>query len=342
MSIAPSAARATLLTAAVVTLSAPTLPAQQVPERDSSQAQLIDTLTVTGRYDDLIGVAGTASEGRVGAADLRLRPIAREGELLETVPGLIVTQHSGDGKANQYFIRGFNLDHGTDFQTRIEGMPVNMPSHAHGQGYTDVNFLIPELVDYLDYRLGVYHAELGDFGSAGGAEFHLVNSLSRPFAGVEGGENGLVRFVAAGSTDLGAGHLLIGGEAKAYDGPWEIPQELRKFSGVARYTWDRGRARFSLLGMAYRNDWNASDQIPRRAVDAGLIGRFGQIEDTDGGDTQRYSLSGSWRHAGTGSVQDVQLFAVYSDVSLFSNFAYFLDDPIQGDQFNQRENRVLV
>lgn len=315
---------------------------QEAGAGDSARAQLMDTLVVTGRYDDLIGIAGTASEGRVGAADLRLRPITREAELLETVPGFIATQHSGDGKANQYFVRGFNLDHGTDFQTRIEGMPVNMPSHAHGQGYTDVNFLIPELVDHLDYRLGVYHAELGDFGSAGGAEFHLVSRLDRAFASVEAGENGLARLVAAGSTRLGNGDLLAGGDAKIYDGPWEVPQELRKFSGLARYTWGRDASRFSILGMAYRNQWNASDQIPQRAIDAGLIGRFGQIDETDGGETQRYSLSASWRRAGAESVQDAQLFAVYSDLSLFSNFAYFLDDPVLGDQFNQRERRVVV
>jgi outer membrane cobalamin receptor len=179
-----------ILTALVLALAIPPLAAQQIesrPASDSARAQVVDSLVVTGRHEDLIGLASTASEGRVGAVDLRLRPITREGELLETVPGLIVTQHSGDGKANQYFIRGFNLDHGTDFQTRIEGMPVNMPSHAHGQGYTDLSVLVPELVDHLDYRLGVYHTELGDFGSAGGAEFHLVRALDRPFVTAGGG-----------------------------------------------------------------------------------------------------------------------------------------------------------
>jgi hypothetical protein len=310
--------------------------------RDSSTAQILDTLTVTGRYDDLIGIAATASEGRVGSADLRLRPIAREGELLETVPGLIVTQHSGDGKANQYFIRGFNLDHGTDFQTRIEGMPVNMPSHAHGQGYTDLNFLVPELVDYLDYRLGVYHAELGDFGSAGGAEFHLVQRRRRPFATGGVGEDRLTRVAAGASSRLGGGDLLVGGEAKTYDGPWDVAGDIRKFSGMARYGWDRGASQFSLLGMAYHNKWNASDQIPLRAVEAGLISRFGQIDDTDGGNTQRYSVSGAWRHAGTSSVQDVQVYGIYSDLSLFSNFEFFLTDSTRGDQFNQHEQRVVL
>ena len=157
--------------------------------QDSLPQSVLQPVTVVGRSDNLIGMVATASEGHVGAIDLRLRPLMREGELEETVPGVIVTQHSGDGKANQYFVRGFNLDHGTDFQTSLEGMPINMPTHAHGQGYTDLNFLIPELVDYLDYRLGVYYAEVGDFGSAGAAEYHLVRRLQRPFASSTAGEN---------------------------------------------------------------------------------------------------------------------------------------------------------
>ena len=312
------------------------------PSPDSTRAKELAPITVVGRLDDLTGTASSASQGHIGAVDLRLRPLLREGELLETVPGVIVTQHSGDGKANQYFVRGFNLDHGTDFQTRLDGMPVNMPSHAHGQGYTDLNFLIPELVEYLDYRLGVYHADLGDFGSAGGAEVHLVRRLARPFGTVSAGENGLVRLALGGSARVGAGDLLVAGEAKGYNGPWQVAERLRKFSGLVRYSWQRGGSDFSVLGMAYHNQWDASDQIPERAVTSGLISRFGQIDPTDGGHTQRYSLSGSWRHAGASSVQEVQLFGIYSDLSLFSNFAYLLDDPIHGDQFNQRERRVVL
>jgi hypothetical protein len=297
---------------------------------------------VTGRADDLTGIASTASQGHVGWADFRLRPLMREAELLETVPGLVVTQHSGDGKANQYFVRGFNLDHGTDFQTRLEGMPINMPSHAHGQGYTDLNFLIPELVDYVDYRLGVYHTELGDFGSAGGAEFKLFRKLDRSFATVGAGEHGLARVAMGTSARLGPGDLLIGGELKSYDGPWTLDQQTRKLSGVARYSWNRNASRFSVLGLAYRNRWNASDQIPQRAVDDGRVGRFGFVDATDGGATQRYSLSGDWMRIGSRSTQKAGLFGIYSDLSLFSNFTYFLDDPERGDQFNQRERRVVV
>ncbi|HUQ83186.1 MAG TPA: TonB-dependent receptor plug domain-containing protein [Gemmatimonadaceae bacterium] len=309
---------------------------------DSAGARSLNTIKITGRADDLTGIASTASQGHIGFVDIRQRPIAREGELLETVPGLIVTQHSGDGKANQYFIRGFNLDHGTDFQTRIEGMPVNMPSHAHGQGYTDLNFLIPELVDYIDYRLGVYHTELGDFGSAGGAEFRLMRKLDRPFATADAGEHGLARLAMGTSKRLGSGDALFGGELKAYDGPWVLAERVRKVSGVARYSWDRNASRFSVLGMAYRNRWRSSDQIPQRAVDEGSIGRFGYIDGTDGGNTQRYSVSGSWNRVGGKSTQKAQLFGIYSDLSLFSNFTYFLDDPDRGDQFNQRERRTVI
>ncbi len=312
------------------------------PRLDSAKAHVLEVVKVSGRIDDLVGVATSASEGHVGAADLRLRPITREGELLESVPGLIVTQHSGEGKANQYFVRGFNLDHGTDFQTRLEGMPINMPTHGHGQGYTDLNFLIPELVDHLDYKLGVYHADLGDFGSAGGAEFHLVRTLEHPFATVGGGANGLARFAAGASTRVGDGDFVLAGEAKAYDGPWALREGIRKFSGVARYSFERGASQFSLLGMAYHNKWNSNDQIPNRAVDGGMISRFGQIDSTDGGNAQRYSISGSWHHLAGSSVQDAQLFGIYSDLNLFSDFTYFLDNPTRGDQFTQPDRRTIV
>lgn len=330
---------------AVLLLSANVLQAQRDTTRtgaDSLRSRGLGTVTVMGRVDDLTGIARTASEGHVGMADLRLRPITREGELLETVPGMIVTQHSGDGKANQYFIRGFNLDHGTDFQTRLEGMPLNMPSHAHGQGYTDLNFLIPELVDYIDYKLGVYHPELGDFGSAGGAEFHLLQRLDRPLVTTSAGAYGLARVAAATSQRAAGGDLLLGGELKTYDGPWAIPEDIRKVSTMARWSRSRGSSRLSVLALAYHNEWNASDQIPQRAVRDGLIGRFGQIDSTDGGRAARYSLSASLQRASGSALQRAQFFAVWSELDLFSNFTYFLDNAPSGDQFNQHERRLIL
>ncbi|MBV9773204.1 MAG: TonB-dependent receptor plug domain-containing protein, partial [Gemmatimonadetes bacterium] len=340
-----SALRAGLLACALAAGGADVLGAQGVPAppaRRDSTPSVIDTVRVVGRIDDLIGRSATASEGVVGAADLRSRPITREGELLESVPGVIVTQHSGEGKANQYFVRGFNLDHGTDFRTSVEGIPLNMPTHGHGQGYTDLNFVVPEFVDHLDYRLGVYHAELGDFGSAGGAELHLVRALDRPFATLGVGQNGLRRLVAGGSGRLGPGDLLLGGEGKSYDGPWRLAENLRKLSGIARYSWERGPSRFTLLGLAYRNRWDSNDQIPVRTVGDGTVGRFGQVDSTDGGAARRYSLSGSWRRTGERSADEVQLFGVYSNLDLYSDFTYFLDDPVHGDQFNQTDRRVIL
>lgn len=341
----PSALRvglAPLCALVAITKTASAQPARSQLALTDSTRRIVDTVKVTGRIDQLIGSAKSASEGRVGAIDLRARPLSREGELLETVPGLIVTQHSGDGKANQYFVRGFNLDHGTDFRTLLDGMPLNMPTHGHGQGYTDLNLIIPELVDHLDYKLGVSHATYGDFGSAGGAEFHLMKQLSRPFAVLESGANGLARFAAGKSAAVAGGTLLVSGEAKAYDGPWMRSQDIRKMNAMSRYTISRGASEFSMLGLAYRNRWNATDQIARRAVSEGVVTRFGQLDSTDGGNAQRYSLSASLRHAASTSVQKVQVYAVNSELNLFSNFSYFLADPVNGDQFRQWDRRTIV
>ena len=323
---------------AIVLLSADSARARS----DGARSRTLDRVRITGRIDDLTGVATTASEGVVGASELRLRPLMREGELLETVPGMIVTQHSGDGKANQLFVRGFNLDHGTDFQSKLDGMPLNMPSHAHGQGYTDLNFLIPELVSRIEYHLGVSHASLGDFGSAGGAEFRFFDALPHPFLTVEGGQFGFARLAGGGSSAVGPGTVLAAAELKGYDGPWLRAEQLRKASGLVKYAWRVGGSQFSVLGMAYHNAWNASDQVPQRAVDGGLINSFGQIDSTLGGETSRYSLSGTWSHIGGASVQMVQLFGIRSSLNLFSNFTYGLVDSTAGDQFNQRESRTIV
>ncbi len=318
---------------------APATTARPDTARHRQPVRLDSVTVVGGRRDDLIGLATSASQGRVGAVDLQARPMSREGELFESVPGVIVTQHSGDGKANQYFIRGFNLDHGTDFQTRLEGMPINMPSHAHGQGYTDLNFLIPELVGYIDYWLGVYHTDLGDFGSAGGAQFHLLDRLARPFVAVGGGENGLARVAGGGSARVGDGNLLVGAEVKRYDGPWLLPEDLRKVSGLARYSWQRNASRFSILGLAYHNSWHSSDQIPLRAVADGLIGRFGNIDKRRGHHRARQPVglvAPCRRRFQPGSP------AVRDPFRPEPVLGFCLDDPTRGDQFNQRERRTIL
>lgn len=281
-----------------------------------------------------------ASEMRVSAEELLARPVTRPGEILEAAPGLVVTQHSGEGKANQYFLRGFNLDHGTDLAITLDGMPVNMRSHAHGQGYADLNFLIPELLQGMLVRKGPYFADLGDFASAGALDLTLRDTLPS-FAQVTGGSFGYWRGLAAGSHRLGQGQILLAAEAAGYDGPWQRPDELRRFNGLARYSQGGQAEGFTVTAMAYSGRWSATDQIPARAVSEGLIGRFGTLDPTDGGITQRYSLSARWhRQTETGTTR-ISGYAIRSTLDLFNNFTYFLDDPVNGDQFRQQERRWL-
>jgi hypothetical protein len=312
------------------------------PPRDTVRTYTLQPVPVEGRADDLTRVAVSASQGRIGAIDLRRRALVREGELLEAVPGMILTQHSGDGKANQIFVRGFNLDHGTDFRTTVEGMPVNLPTHGHGHGYTDLNFLIPELVDYVEYRLGVYYPEIGDFGSAGGADVRLATARPRPLVALQAGTDRFARAVGAGSLAAGPGTLLLGGEVKAYDGPWLVAQELRKLSAAARYTQAWAGGELSVLALAYRNRWNASGQIPRRAITAGTVDRFGQVDSTLGGRSSRYSLSTAWSRAGAASAARVEVYGIVYALDLFSNFTYALDQPVAGDQLEQVDDRVVA
>ena len=185
---------------------------------------------------NLVGVAVAASQGAITARQLEGRPIMRAAEVLETVPGLAISQHSGEGKANQYYLRGFNLDHGTDFSATVAGVPVNMPTHGHGHGYADANFLIPELVSGVQFRKGPYYAEDGDFSAAGSANVNYVTTLDRPIMRVSGGEDGWARVLAAASPAVGAGHLLAAFEFDQNDGPWTLPEDFRRVNGVLRYS----------------------------------------------------------------------------------------------------------
>ena len=207
--------------------------------------------------------------------------VSRGGGRAEGVPGLVVTQHSGDGKANQYFLRGFNLDHGTDLAISVDDMPVNMRTHAHGQGYADLNFLIPELVGSINIRKGPYFADEGDFSSVGSVHVSLLDSI-RTMASMTVGSFGYRRILGVTSSRLGDGTLLIAGEANTYNGPWDDPDRLRKFNGVVRYSQGTADNGFTLTAMAYTNKWKSTDQIPPRAVDR-EIGLYGAMDPTDGG-----------------------------------------------------------
>lgn len=294
-------------------------------------------IVVYGRQLPQIGTALSGSQGTVGYADFEDKPVSRVGELVENVPGVIATQHSGTGKANQYFLRGFNLDHGTDFAGFVDGVPINMRSHGHGQGYLDLNFLIPELVERIDYRKGPYFADTGDFSAAGTVRFKTVDKLGQPFVQVTGGSYDYYRALAAGSTGLGGGDLLLALDGTVSNGPWTLAEDLRKFNGAAKFTLDQGERYFSLGLNAYRATWNATDQVPQRAVDSGLIGRFGNIDPALGGYTTRIGLTVNGRIGAT----RLTAYALHYDFGLVSNFTYFLDDPVNGDEFTQRDRRQV-
>jgi hypothetical protein len=298
-----------------------------------------EEILVWGRAIDLVGAADSASEGIVGFDDLSTRPLLRVGELVEVVPGMIATQHSGGGKANQYFLRGMNLDHGTDFSIQYEGMPVNFRTHAHGQGYLDMNFIIPELVQTIEYRKGTYHADVGDFSAASSTKFDTYNSLESGFLRATVGTQNFARFLVADSWTLrSGGSLLLAGEVRRSDGPWLNPEDVKLFNGFAKYSSDLWGMSSELIATAYTNSWNATDQIPQRAVDAGVLDRFGYVDPTVGGETERFNLIGSLQ----GDNTYYQAFATSYALNLFGNSTYYLNDPVHGDQIEQEDERWIV
>jgi hypothetical protein len=290
---------------------------------------------------NLVGIAQSASQGAITARQLDARPMMRSGEVLETVPGVMISQHSGEGKANQYYLRGFNLDHGTDFAATVSGMPVNMPTHGHGHGYSDLNFLIPELVSGVQFSKGPYFADQGDFATAGAANINYVSALTRPLVRVGGGDEGYRRALAAASAPVGRGQVLGAFEVDHNDGPWVHPDHYGKVNGLLHYGQGDAVNGFSLTAMGYRGSWNSTDQIPARAVSEELIGRFGTIDPTDGGDTYRYSGSFDWQRTRGNATTKVTAYGIGYDLNLFSNFTFFLDDPIDGDQFHQSDHRFV-
>lgn len=299
------------------------------------------SVEVRGHYDSGIGTSDAASGGSVTGRLIQTRPALRPGEVLEFVPGVIVTQHSGDGKANQYFVRGFNLDHGTDFAVNVAGMPVNMPTHAHGQGYTDLSFLIPELISRIDFRKGPYYAETGDFASAGAVSIRYADKLPSNSLTATLGSFDYRRAVLTGSPTLGPGNLVYGFEAVGNNGPWDQPAGYRKLNGVLKYVHGDAADGFNVALMAYDGKWDATDQIPSRAVERGELSRFGAVDTTSGGKTYRYSLSGSRYGEFAKGRYDIDAYAIRYGLNLFSNFTYFLNDPVNGDQFEQADRRTI-
>ena len=301
---------------------------------------------VTGHYDNAMGTSDAAGQGVVGPELLKDRALLRPADVLEYIPGMVVTQHSGDGKANQYFLRGMNLDHGTDFATTLNGVPLNMPTHAHGQGYTDLNVLIPELVSRVDYRKGPYFASEGDFSSAGSANLVYRTSLARPMALFTVGQRGYLRGLAAESTTLADDVSLLSAlERMNNNGPWTVPEGMRKTNAQFILSGGGPRQGWSTSLSAYTAHWHATDQIPQRLLETdggqvGALGLFDSMDPTDGATTRRVSLSGHWHRAADHALTRVEWYAIQYDLQLYSNFTYSLNRGI--DQFAQTDNRTVL
>jgi hypothetical protein len=281
-----------------------------------------------------------ASAGDISQEQLQSQPLLRPAAVLENVPGLIVTQHSGEGKANQYFLRAFNLDHGTDLALEVDDMPVNMPTHAHGQGYSDLNFLIPELAGDLHYKKGPYYADEGDFATAGTTRIGLVSEM--PGSATLGlGEDGLRRTLLMGSTSLAGGTLLGAGEVYHNDGPFEVPDDYTRLNGVLRYHYGDDKDFYTLTVMAYSGKWNSTDQVPQHAITDGVIDRFGSLNPTDGGISSRESFSFSRVKRTDFDQVQFSAYVIRYKLDLWSTFTYYLRDPVNGDQMLQHDDRVV-
>ncbi|UCV06025.1 TonB-dependent receptor [Dechloromonas denitrificans] len=300
----------------------------------------LQEVSVSTVGQSLAGVADSASEGTITARQLANRPLLRPAEVMEAVPGMIVTQHSGDGKANQYFLRGFNLDHGSDFATHLMGMPVNMVSHAHGQGYMDLNFLIPELVGSIKYRKGVYAAEEGDLAVTGSGSIDYLRKLDKSFVDIGLGQHNYRRLVAAGSHQLGELSLLGAVEVAGNDGPWDQPEKLDKNNVVLRLSSGSTSNGFALTGMAYQADWTATEHVPERAIARGEISRYGALSATDGGKTHRYSLSGELAKTTESGASKANLYVIDYALNLYSAPSGFINGE-QGDQHEQADERTV-
>jgi hypothetical protein len=312
-------------------------------EADSGQVvRVLPQIEVIGSHDALGTPRSAASQGLVTPRQIALRPLLRSGDVLESIPGVLISQHSGEGKANQYYLRGFNLDHGTDFATTIAGIPVNMPTHAHGQGYTDLGFLIPELVSGVVYRKGTYSAEDGDFSSAGSAQITYRDTFGQPIVSVTAGDEGYRRVFAAVSPRAQAGHVLGALELLSDNGPWAHPDDFRKINGLVRYSHASRERDLSVTAMGYDGRWNSSDQVPERAVASGAVGRFGAIDPTDGGTSYRYSLSTEFQSGPQESRTSLSAYVLAYRLDLFSDFTYSLRDSVHGDQFEQADDRVVT
>jgi outer membrane receptor for monomeric catechols len=306
---------------------------------DSNEAPGASEVTVSGERPSQAASAVTVTGG-----ELKVRPRLRPADIVETVPGLFAVQHAGGGKANQYFLRGFDIDHGTDLALYVDGVPVNMPSHGHGQGYSDLHFVIPELVTTLEGYKGPYYAEFGDFATAGAVNMRLASELPESQASLTLGQFGIARGLAIVSRDIGTDwKVLLAGEAYAQNGPFEHAEKLQRFNGVVRVTHDlSASSTVALTWMSNTGQWNASGQIPLREVEAGQLSQFGSVDPYEGGTTHRHALSLSFEGGGEDMDFRILAYGLRYGFDLFSDFTYFLADPVHGDMIEQTDDRTVI
>ena len=299
----------------------------------------VQEVVVFGRGEAKIGIAHAASEGTIGGADLLVRPLLKTAELLEAVPGLIAAQHSGSGKANQYFLRGFNLDHGTDFTTYIDDVQMNLRTHGHGQGYLDLNGLIPETIVREDFRKGPYRADGGDFALAGAAYMTTVEAYDRKWVAVEGGSYGYGRLAGGGTlADVAGGQLTLVGEGRVYDGPWQQPERLRHYAAFAKYTRETALGALDLTAHAYRGTWRPTEQIPERIIGSAVCKDvFGSPDPTATGETNRLIVDARI----TGQGWKANVYGQVYDWNMFSNPTYANADGSSA-QIHQFDRRIVV
>jgi outer membrane cobalamin receptor len=312
------------------------------PKKPTDKSETKSEVVVTASRVNLLGKAETASQGVVTRKEVELRPILRVGQLYETLPGLVVTIHSGEGKANQYLLRGYNLDHGTDFASFVDGMPVNRPTNAHGQGYSDQSFLMPQIVSGIDYTKGPYYAAIGDFGAVGSAHVHVIDILPSQASvsiGTFGDEE-----VYAGATQEFSGDDRVWAaiDLAHIDGPWDPPGDFRKGQAAFRYSHGTESQGFSLTGLYYQSRGRLTTDQPLRAFQQGLIGRYNVLDPSDASKSERASLSA--RYAASGSAWSFSggVYAIQSTMTLWNNFTHFLTDPVNGDQEEQNESRKTI
>jgi outer membrane receptor protein involved in Fe transport len=296
---------------------------------------MLKDLNVTGRH--------SAHLSEISKIDLAVNPVRSSQEILRTVPGLFIAQHAGGGKAEQMFLRGFDLDHGTDINISVDGMPVNMVSHAHGQGYADLHFLSPEVIDRIDFDKGNYDMTKGDLANAGYVAFKTKDRMPTS-VGVEIGTHQYQRYRGSISLlDNEDNSLYVASSFLQDEGFFESPQHFKRFNIFSKYTHWGTDSRFNIIVSHFNSSWNASGQIPERAVDNGTIGWFGSLDASEGGSTSRTNVQFLYnRTFDNGMTLDASTYLSHYNFNLYSNFTFFLNDPDNGDEINQRENRLIA